>query len=164
MAEGNARPQVHRVYINTYRVAELLYGPVRISNRETMANNVGSPDFTCNIRVPEPKNFELIVNGNAAITMSVYVGESFATQLIIRGGRLMFDQNYVCQGDVMTQTYMAAAPRHPSHTCRLNINSYSLLQRCDFRIDGGNWFTAVLHGRNKCDQMAISFTIASRNW
>lgn len=141
------RPQTHKLTIQTFSVAELCYGNVRISNREVSIYPIGTPDCTCNISVPTPRTFNVVTNGTSQLIMSVYVGEYFATQLVMQGDTLRFDHNFECHGDTVVQTFQAAAPRHLSMNCRLIIHSDNLLQHMDVRTTNSVWFTAILHRR-----------------
>lgn len=141
------RAQTHKLTIQTFNTAELCYGQVRVSNLEVSDYPIGTPDFACNISVPAPKTFNIVKNGTSLIIMSIYVGEYFATQLVMQGDTVRFDHNFECRGNTVMQTFQATAPRHLSMTCRLIINSTNLLQRMDVRTSNSVWFTAILHRR-----------------
>lgn len=141
------RPSGNRLYMNTFGPAWLYYKDIRICNDRELSHPVGTNDFRFNLHVPERHHFDILINNQERIVMSIDVGEAFSTQLCVEGNKLMFDSSYTAQDETMTQKFQVCAPKHMTYNFKLVILPTGLLQRVDLRLNFAAWQTAVLYGR-----------------
>lgn len=140
---GFQRPEGRRLYIKTFAPALLTHRSIEIANDDETIHPVAI-DFKYIVRVPDQQKYEIIINDKATATISVYVNEDFGTQLVVKNNKILFDHNFECCGEVLTQAFKSGPPKHETFDFKLFIKSSAVIQRMDVKLGQGVWFTAIM--------------------
>lgn len=129
--------------------------PARLYQRDTYLSEnctenvtpIVTDDLQFVVRVPSARWFDIQYRDGSKTVISVYVGEAFVTQMVIRDGKVHFDGMFEAYQGVVTQRYTVVKPKHDTFDLKLIIMEVATVQRFDVRLNYSAWFSVFTHGR-----------------
>lgn len=79
------------------------------------------------------------------VFISVYVGDQFCTQALIRNDTLRFDGCYELGGDGVTQHFRHRRPQYAKFHLKLVIQNLYLINRIEWRVNQSTWAATFVH-------------------